>query len=119
VNRRNADELFLVRIVAKPSPQNSEANEAGGAYVNCRVNADNLRTAERIAVDRIREEQWEPVKFDHWEIVCERCYTEDAKYNETDRKEYLERVREAFEYGIALVFNCWPKDAPDANDEYL
>ena len=117
VKRRSADELFLVRVIAKPLPDNSGAAEIGGAYINCWVNVDDLRTAEQRAIDRVREEQWRPTKFEHWELVCRRCYVEDSKYDEDERRESLARVDEAFEYGIAITFFCWPVDAPDADDE--
>jgi hypothetical protein len=117
VRRSKTDELFLIRVVAKPSPENCEAADSGGAYVNCRVDADDLRTAEQAAIDRIRTEQWQPTKFEHWELVCRRCYTNDSRYDEDERRESLERVDEAFEHGIALTFHCWPGDAPDSHNE--
>jgi hypothetical protein len=117
VRRRKPEELFLIRVVAKPSHENSEAADSGGAYVNCWVDADDLRTAEQAALERVRAEQWQPTKFEHWELVCRECYTDDSRYNEGERRESLERVDEAFEYGIALKFHCWPVDAPDANDD--
>ena len=119
VSRRNADELFFIRVVAEPLPENTEAIDSGGAYVNCWVDADDLRTAEQAALDRIREERWRTTKFEHWELVCRRCYTDDVRYSEVERRESLERFDEAFEYGIALKFHCWPVDAPDAHDEEI
>ena len=117
VRRSKTDELFLIRIVAKPCPENSEASETGGAYVNCWVDADDLRIAEQKAIEAIEGERWQPVKFDNWKLVCRRCYIEDANLEVAERCEYLERVDEAFDYGFALVFNCWPIDAPDADAE--
>ena len=117
VRRTKADDLFLVRIVATPSAENPEASEIGGAYVNCWVDADELRVAEERAIEAIESEQWQPTKFDHWEFVCRRCYDEDSRYNDTERRESLEHVDWAFEHGISFTFNCWPKDAPDANEE--
>jgi hypothetical protein len=117
VRRRSADELFLIRVIDTPLPENSEASDAGGAYVNVWVDADDLRTAERSAIDCIREEHWRPTKFEHWELVCRQCYTDDSRIDEDERRVSLERVDEAFEYGVALTFHCWPIDAPDAHDE--
>jgi len=119
VRRRNADELFLIRMIAEPLPGNGEAADVGGAYVNCWVNADDLRTAEQRAIARIREEQWQVTKFDHWELVCRQCYTDDPRYDEEEKQESLEAVDEAFEDGVALVFFCWPVNAPDADDSAL
>jgi hypothetical protein len=117
VKRTKKDELFLICIVAKPCPENLEASENGGAYVNCWVDADDLRIAEQKAIEAIEGEQWQPMKFDNWKMVCRRCYIENASLEEAERCEYLERMDEAFDNGIALVFNCWPHDAPDADME--
>ena len=35
VSRTKPEELFLIRMAAKPSPENPEAAEVGGAYANC------------------------------------------------------------------------------------
>lgn len=75
VKRTNAREIFLIRIVAQPAPESSEAADLGGAYVVCLVDADDLRTAEQRAIERIRAEQWQLRKFEHWEIVCRQCYS--------------------------------------------
>lgn len=117
VNRSSADELFLIRLVATPLPENPEAADIGGAYVNCWVNAKDLRTAEQRALNRIREEQWRPTRFDQWDLVCRQCYLDDSRYSEDEKRESLERLYEAFEHGIALVFHTWPVDAPDSEDE--
>lgn len=117
VKRSTTEELFLIRFVAEPSPDNPEASEIGGAYVNCWVDADELRAAENRAIEALVGEQWRPTKFDHWEIVCRRCYVEDSRYDDDERRESLEQVDEAFTHGFALTFNCWPPDAPDADKE--
>ena len=54
------------------------------------------------------KELWEPIKFDHWELVCRRCYTERSWDDESERLQSLERIAEAFEYGFALIFFTWP-----------
>ena len=73
-----------------------------------------MRVAEAKAIERIEFEQWQPTKFDHWEIVCRACYIEDSNRDETERREPLERVDEAFECGVSMTLDCWPIDAPDA-----
>jgi hypothetical protein len=117
VVRSACDELFLIRFLAKPSEENEVEKDWGGAYVNCWVNAENLRTAEQRAIERLREELWRPVRLDHWEIVCRRCYSEDSKEDEAARSELLTHFSEALDHGISTLFHCWPEDAPDANDE--
>ncbi len=119
VCRQKPEELFLVRIMAKPAPESAEAKEIGGAFVNCWVNADDLRSAEKMAIEQIQEEGWRPVRFDHWEVVCRESYTLSNEMDADERRDSLERVEEAFEYGIALAFYMWPVDAPDAGDETI
>lgn len=119
VRRKKADELFLVRMVAKPSPKNKEAADTGGAYVNCWIDADDLRSAEQTAIEKIRAEQWQATKFEHWEIVCRQCYIDDPEIDNEERRESLEQVDEAFQYGFALTFHCWPLEAPDSSDEII
>jgi len=46
VHRKMPTEVFMVRLVACPEPGSNDFGEAGGAYVNCYVDADDLRTAE-------------------------------------------------------------------------
>jgi hypothetical protein len=117
VRRSRPDELFLVRILAKPLPENKEAAKTGGAYVNGWIDAEDLRTAEQTALARIRAEQWRPIKFDDWKLLCRKCYTDDADLGEDERQELLKRVEEAFKCGMSFTFHCWPVDAPDAADE--
>jgi len=117
VRRSAAGEMFLLRFVAKPFPQNPESSSVGGAYVNCWVDVDDLRTAEEKALEAMAREQWKPTKFDHWELVCRQCYIKNPDVDEDENRESLQRLNEALEHGIALTFNCWPPDAPDANED--
>src|SRR5438477_189981 len=107
VRRTKGDELFLIRMVAKPLPQNPEVAEVGGAYANCWVDADKLSAAEATAIERIVSEQWQPTKFDHWEIVSRRSYIEDTNRDGKERQELLKRVDEAFEIGVSMTLDCW------------
>lgn len=111
--RKGADELFLIRIVAKPNPENQEASEAGGAYVICWVDADDLTTAETRAIEAIEGERWQSMKFDHWELVSRRSYVENPEHDEGKRRELLESVDEAFKHGLSFTFFCWAIDATE------
>lgn len=117
VNRSAEDELFLVRFLASPLPENPESSSVSGAYVNCWVNAGDLRTAEKEALEAVTSQLWKATKFEHWEIVCRRCYVEDPDLDEAERRDFLECLDEALEDGIALSFNCWSPDAPDADED--
>lgn len=117
VKRTKPNELFLVCILAKPSPGNPEAAEVGGAYVNCWVDTDDLRDAEAQAIEAIEAEKWQPTKFDRWQLVNRRFYVDSANYDEAERKELLEVVDEAFEQGLAFEFNCWPPEGAEPAEE--
>ena len=116
VRRASADELFLVTIEARPGPDADEYGEAGGAFVNCWVDADDLRTAERRAVALIEENGWRPHRFEEWELVTRTTYA-DREPPADGEPDFRELVDQAFADGEACVFNTWPVDAPDAGDE--
>lgn len=115
VRRSSSDELFLVIIEATPEPDSDEYGEAGGAFVNCWVNADDLRTAERRAVALIQEAGWQPHRFDNWELVTRATYVDcEPAHDEPDLHEVVEQ---AFIDGEVCVFHTWPIDAPDAEGD--
>jgi hypothetical protein len=115
VTRSGPHELFLITIEAVPEPESEDYGEAGGAFVNCWINADTLRTAERLATKLIRENDWRPHRFEAWEIVTRDTYAvEEPGEDEPDLRELVEQ---AFVDGEACVFNTWPVDAPDAEEE--
>jgi hypothetical protein len=116
VIRSTPEELFLVLIEARPEPGASEYGEAGGAFFNCWVNTDTLRTAERRAVALIREKSWRPHRFDSWELVTRNRYADwvPSDYDETDVRELVEQ---AFTDGEACEFYSWPVNAPDSGED--
>lgn len=116
VRRNSRDELFLLTIEARPEPHSEEYGEAGGAFVNCWVNADDLRTAERQAVALIEQHGWRPHRFDEWELVCRATYAGREPPDDGDL-DLREIVEQAFIDGEVCVFNTWPVDAPDAGEE--
>jgi hypothetical protein len=116
VCRSSSDELFLLTIRARPEPDADDYGEAGGAFVNCWVNADDLSTAERRAVPLIQQHGWRPHRFEEWELVTRATYA-DREPRDDDGLDLREVVEQAFIDGEVCVFNTWPVDAPDANDE--
>jgi hypothetical protein len=115
VSRSSPEQLFLLMLEAKPQPDSDEYREVGGAYVNCWVDADDLRTAERRAVALILEEGWKPYRFESWQFVTRETYV-DQKPDDSGSADMREVVDEAFADGVALVFNTWGVDAPDADE---
>ncbi len=117
VHRSSLAELFSIIIVARPEPEAAEYGEAGGAFVNCWVNEDNLRTAERRAVALIEEQGWRPHRFDSWEIVSRETYADwEPTVDDDPDLDPRESLEQAFIDGIVCVFNIWPVDAPDADE---
>jgi len=116
VRRSSSDELFLLTIEAHPEPNSEDYGEAGGAFVNCWVNADDLRTAERRAVALIQEHGWRPHRFEEWELVTRATYGE-RELRDDGGQDLREVVDQAFIDGEVCVFNTWPVDAPDADED--
>jgi hypothetical protein len=116
VRRSSSDELFLLTIEARPEPNSEDHVDVGGAFVTCWVNADDLRAAERRAVALIQAHGWRPHRFEEWELVSRATYAtgQPRDDNGLDPREVLDQ---AFIDGEVCVFNTWPVDAPDADDE--
>lgn len=106
VKRNTPEELFLLRIEATPNTENPESFDIGGACINAWVDAETLREAEVKAIDRIKEEGWSPVKFEHWELVCKDCYSKKSH----DEEALPNSIETAFKYGVGLIFHTWPID---------
>jgi hypothetical protein len=107
VEREKDDELFFLRIEAMPLPDNPEASDTGGAFVNGLVSAPTLRDAEQKMLEELDREGWEPVRFDHWELTCRECYC--AAFEDPQEQNDAGRDFDAaLEYGANLSFFTWP-----------
>ena len=115
VRRSSPNELFLVTIEARPEPDSAEYGEVDGAFVNCWVDADDLRSAERRAVALIQEDGCRPHRFDVWELVSRATY--EGREPSDDGPDLREVVAQAFTDGEVCVFRTWPADAPDALED--
>jgi hypothetical protein len=76
VCRSSADQLFLVTIEARPARGSTEFGQMGGSFVNCWVDADDLRTAEWRAVAIIEADGWRSHRFEEWSLVTRETYTD-------------------------------------------
>ena len=117
VCRSSDKELFLVTIEAKPNHGSGEYEEKGGAFVNCWINAVDLRTAERRAVALIQSAGWTPYRIEEWAIVTRETYA-NIHADDTDDLDTRELIEQAFIVGEIAVFNTWPQDAPDGDDAF-
>jgi hypothetical protein len=113
IERANASELFLVTMEAVPGKASKDYGIAGGAFVNCWVDAADLRTAELRTIGLIKGNQWRPFRFESWELVTrETCaHREPPADDAPDLRRIFEQ---AFIDGEVCVFYIWPVDAPDA-----
>ena len=108
------EEVFMVRMLASPEPGCDEFGTFGGAYVNCYVDADDLRTAEIRAISLIQLRGWQPQRFETWQLTCIDC-ADDVPANESapSTRELVEQARVD---GECCVFYTWPIDASDTDD---
>lgn len=116
VHRSLPEEVFFICLDADPEPGSDEFGVKGGAFVNCYVDADDLRTAELRAIALIQQEGWRPYRFDRWEITCVECASDSPSSEDDDGPTARELVERALEDGGVCVFYCWPIDAPDAEE---
>jgi hypothetical protein len=113
VYRTKPAELFLVTLEAAPDPESEDYGKAGGAFVNCWVDAPDLRTVELRTIALIQENRWQPRRFESWELVTQDTYAD--REPPTDDAPDLKRLFEqALVDGEVCVFHVWPIDAPDA-----
>jgi hypothetical protein len=113
VTRTKDDELFLLRIETTPLPENPEAGQLEGAYAVALVNAVSLKEAEEKMLEELEIEGWEPVRFEHWEIVCRGCYRVAPEPELEDSRRAEESIDRAFSRGISLTFYTWPLGVED------
>lgn len=117
IKRKNTDELFHFMFAAQPLLDTPEAKDVSGAYINCWVNEDDYSIALKKAKDSIEAENWKIDKLDEWMICSRKYYQARTDLNQNKLDEILRAIEEAFACGLSRIFNCWDKDAPDANEK--
>jgi hypothetical protein len=113
VRRTMPGEVFFIRMEASPEPGSDDFGTEGGGFVNCYVDADDLRAAELRAISLIRDHGWQPLRFETWELTCGECANDTQ--SEDDAPTSRELVERALLDGECCVFFTWPIDAHDAN----
>lgn len=93
--------MIYVRCEALPSQAILDKDRAGGAWVNCWVNTEDLTRAEALARQWILERGWTVVMVEEVRAIPE------AEQREARQRE---RVAEAREHGGSLVFHKWAAD---------
>ena len=107
-------DVFLITIEAKPKPNTDKAKEYAGAFCNCWVNANDLRSAERRTVEVMEEQNWIPFRFDDWSLV-NRDFYRDWKPKDEDDLDIRDFPDQALIDGEIFVAHTFPIDAPDAD----
>ena len=107
------EEVFVLRIEAYPQPGSEAFGTDGGAFVNCYVESDDLRSAELRAIASIQEAGWRPHRVDGWQLTCADCADDTPPEHGGDSSRAL--VDQARLDGVVCVFHTWPIDAPDAD----
>jgi hypothetical protein len=115
VSRSSSDEVFFLIIEARPELDSDDYGTAGGAFVNCWVNVDNLQSAERRAVALIRDNGWRPYRFEEWKLVTRETYADLGPPGDGE-PDLSEIIDQAFIDGEVVIFNIWPVDAPDTDE---
>lgn len=114
VQRSMPGEVFFVSMEASPEPGSDDFGSAGGAFVNCYVDADDLRTAELRSISLIEQHGWQPQRLETWELASAQCANSEP--SEDGGPTARELVEQALIEGECCVFYTWPIDAPDADD---
>jgi hypothetical protein len=94
---------FYFRFKARPKPSNAEAQQTGGAMINCWIVRDTIEQAESQARGAIGDEDWRITELeDSGEVTRDTQLPEGIEYFE--QAQIDQRV---------FVFYRWPIDAPD------
>lgn len=93
-------DIYYLLIEAKPSKDNDERKEFGGAFVNCWVKTQDQNVATNKANNYILSEGWEIINIE--EIFL----TSRAQYN--DEYDLQACYDLACENGVAAIFNTYP-----------
>lgn len=109
VIRANDNQLFHIIIEAKPAESNKEDDGTIGAFANFWIDAEELLTAEKICMEILKDEHWEPEAFGEFNIVTEDEYLR-AKMSKEDRNEVMQMCAEARENGSAHTYYCWDEE---------
>lgn len=77
--------MYFITYHGKPKTNNQEVGETIGAYINCYIEADNLKQAEKIARNEIDEMNWDILTRDE-------AYTIDNESISDEGREYYEQA---------------------------
>src|SRR5713226_4071577 len=103
--------MFYFLIEAKPSPDNPEVSELGGAFVSCWIEHPTLEEAESVALKMISEARWQVVAIE------ERFPIDRSFYDvQSSGLQYFEQALLDKE---VLVFDAYPAIQRNGDKESL
>lgn len=109
VHRTSPDQVFSIIFDTHPDASNEIA--CAGAVALCWVDTDTLLEAERIAVDRLIADGWQPVSFEEYRIVSAESdrYGQEG-YSDAEIEEILGNVAMAQRDGFFARYYAYPAD---------
>lgn len=114
VRRASSDEVFFICVEACPEPGAPDFGEFGGAFVNCYVDASDLRAAELAMIEMLQAEGWRPYRFDGWELTSLAIADADVPDDGSSSQRAL--VQKALTDGSACEFFCWEMNPPSPDE---
>jgi hypothetical protein len=100
-------DIYFLQFEVVPKPESDNFNEAGGAFVNCWVDAKSWKEARDSAKKNIDDQGWTIISVEEESLVNETSYDEDNKG--------LDHYLSAVETGEYYVFHTYPPE-PDEDD---
>lgn len=97
--------MHFFRFLVRPTEENEEHGEVGGAYANCWVRDGNLETADQVIRRSLKDWGWKIEETDAFYPTS----LEDSLEPEVALKHY----QEAEEDGLSVVLHKWPVDGED------
>lgn len=88
--------VFILMMHVKPTDENPGVNEIAGAYVNCFVESDTFDTAEKMAIQFIRNHHWAPIDLEEGYEVTEADYDGDPNGLEIYKQVLIEKEKYTF-----------------------
>jgi hypothetical protein len=82
---------FLVYHV-QPRPDLEDADDVGGAYVSCWIEADSLKQAEQIAKQEIGDLRWDILEKDDSFEIDPKTYTPDSDGFEFYQQALIDKI---------------------------
>ena len=101
--------MYFLTFLATPTPDAKEFHDAGGAYVNCWIRENDRARAQETAEGLIQDYGWSIEALEEGAVVTGSDYDADDE----DREFYEQALVE----GEVLVFNTWPRDDEDNNED--